>query len=432
MNMFDVIVAGAGPAGLMAAKTAAEVGLKVILLETKKHISRYTRPCCSMWLLEPGFHNEGWSFEKDKIFFHRNDFVLNYKGGFVELYRSVRISPGGNTLIMGKRNRPIAMVIDKQCLCEGLLNEVNHLGVDIRPRTTALEVKEESNAVQVRVRHHDKEEWISAKWLIAADGVHSRITDSLGLNQHRKVLIRTQVIHYIYANVNSPYQDAWTQFIGFGFNGVSGTMIRKPDQNGLKKIYEVSARPPAGSGISFGKAIQKLVTSNQLKDWFGDAELIRKMGCLWTCWEPIKAPARDRIILTGDAPSFQEVEIQGALMCGFRAAKAVQMEMNGEPGIKNYNRFWQDHFEFNNDRVLQECCRGFGIGNLKNDQIDYLFKLAEGRLLDGYINHFTCGNTLINFFFSQRERIEKERPDIVKTLKVIDELSPEEAFKDAQ
>ena len=430
MSTFDLIVAGAGPAGLMAAKTAAEEGLKVIILETKEHISRYTRPCCSMWLLEPGFHNEGWSFEKDKIFFHRNDFVLNYKGGLIKLYRSVRISPGGNTLIMGKRNRPIAMVIDKQSLCEGLLNEVGQLDVDIRPRTTALEVKEESDIVQVKVRHHDKQEWLSGKWLIAADGVNSRITESLGLNQNRKVLIRTQVTHYIYANVNSPYEDAWTQFIGFGFNGVSGTMIRKPDQNGLNRIYEVSARPPAGSGISFGESIQKLVASDQLKGWFKDAELIRKMGCLWTCFEPIKAPARKRIILTGDAPSFQEVEIQGALMCGFRAAKAVKMEMNGEPGMKSYNRFWQDYFEFNDDKVLQECCRGFSIGNLKNDQIDYLFKLAEGKLLDGYINHFICGNTLINFFYSQQDRIEKERPDIAETLKVINRLSPEDAFKD--
>ena len=429
MSTFDVIVAGAGPAGLMAAKTAAEEGLKVVLLETKEHISRYTRPCCSMWLLEPGFHNEGWSFEKDKIFFHRNDFVLNYKGGLVNLYRSVRISPGGNTLIMGKRNRPIAMVIDKQALCKGLLNEVDQLGVDIRPRTTALEAREERDSVQVKVRHYDKHEWLSGKWLIAADGVNSRITESMGLNQNRKVLIRTQVIHHMYANVNSPYDDAWTQFVGYGFNGVCGTMIRKPDQDGSTQIYEVSARPPAGEKISFGESIKRLVTSAQLKDWFKDAELIRKMGCLWTCWEPIKAPARGRIILTGDAPSFQEAEIQGALMCGFRAAKAVKMEINGEPGIKNYNRFWQDHFEFNDNQVLQECCRGFGIRNLKNDQVDYLFKLAEGKLLDGYINHFTCSNTLINFFYSQQERINKERPDIMETLKLINRLSPEEAFK---
>lgn len=430
MSTFDVIVAGAGPAGLMAAKTAAEEGFKVVLLETKEHISRYTRPCCSMWLLEPGFHNEGWSFERDKIIFHRNDFVVPYKGGLVDLYRSVRLSPGGHTLIMGKRNHPIARVIDKQKLCEGLLNEVDQLNVDIRPRTTALEAREEGDSVKVKVRHHDKHEWLSGKWLLAADGVNSRITESLGLNKNRKILIRTQVTHYVYANVNSPYADAWTQFVGYGFNGVCGAMIRKPDQTGLTQIYELYARPPAGEKISFGESIKRLVNCSLLKDWFNDAELIRKMGCLWTCWEPIKEPARGRIILVGDAPSFQEVEIQGALMCGFRAVKALKMEMNGEPGMENYNRFWQDYFEFNDDQIFEECCQTFGMGTLKNDQFDYLFKLTEGKLLDGYINHFTCGKVMLNFFYSQYERIKKEKPDIIEAFKMLSKLSPEQAFKE--
>lgn len=424
----DLIVVGAGPAGLMAAKTAAEEGFKVVLLETKEHISRYTRPCCSMWLLEPGFHNEGWSFEEDKIIFHRNDFVVTYKGNLVDLYRSVRISPGGNTLIMGKRNHPLAKVVDKQKLLEGLVDEVDQLGVDIRPRTTALEAREDSKGIKVKIRHHSKQEWLSGKWLIAADGVDSRIVESLGLNQNRKMIVRTRVTHYMYANVNSPYSDAWTRFIGFGFNGVSGSMIRKPDQNGLSKIYEVFAQPPAREKITHGEAIKRLINCSLVKDWFKDAELIRKMGCTWTCWEPIKAPAKGRIILVGDAPSFQEVEIQGALMCGFRAIKALQMEMNGEPGIENYNRFWQEYFEFNNDQVLKDCCRGHGIINLKNDQLDYLFKLAEGRLLDGYVNHFTCGNVMLDFFYSQEKKIKRERPEILETLKALKRLSPEDAF----
>ena len=36
---YDVIIIGAGPAGLMAAKTAAEDGLKVLLIERKKVIA---------------------------------------------------------------------------------------------------------------------------------------------------------------------------------------------------------------------------------------------------------------------------------------------------------------------------------------------------------------------------------------------------------
>jgi flavin-dependent dehydrogenase len=430
MSNVDVIVVGAGPAGLMAAKTAAEEGLKVALLDTKEHISRYTRPCCSMWILEPGFHHEGWSFAGDRIYFLRNDFSITYQGTFTDLYRSVRISPAGHTLIMGKRNQPIAKVIDKQKLLEGLLHEVDQLGVDIRPRTTALEAREEGDQVQVKIRHHHSQEWLSGTWLLAADGVNSRITESLGFNKNRKVLIRTQVIHYVYANVKSPYPDAWIQCMGYGFNGVCGAMIRKPDYDDFTQIYEVFARPPMETTMPLGESIRRLISAPQVKDWFKDAKLIRTMGCLWTCWEPIKEPARGRTILVGDAPSFQEAEIQGALMCGFRAGKAIKMEAQDEPGIEHYNRFWQDHFEFNDDHIFAECCRTFGLGSLKNDQLDYLYTLAQGKLLDGYINHFTCGKVMLDFFSSHRERIKRERPDILETLTLLKKVSPEEAFKD--
>ena len=39
-KMYDLIVVGAGPAGLMASKVAAEGGLSVLLVERKKDISK--------------------------------------------------------------------------------------------------------------------------------------------------------------------------------------------------------------------------------------------------------------------------------------------------------------------------------------------------------------------------------------------------------
>ena len=53
---YNIIVAGAGPAGLSAALTAGEEGFSVLLVDLKRKIARHNRPCCAMWLLEPGFH----------------------------------------------------------------------------------------------------------------------------------------------------------------------------------------------------------------------------------------------------------------------------------------------------------------------------------------------------------------------------------------
>src|SRR4030066_1493138 len=97
----DIIIVGGGPSGLMAAKTSAESGLKVILIDLKKEIPSYIRPCCSMWMTEPGYHNENYHFEKNSILFEKNNFSVNYKGNFEDLHRSVRISAKGHTVIMG-------------------------------------------------------------------------------------------------------------------------------------------------------------------------------------------------------------------------------------------------------------------------------------------------------------------------------------------
>jgi len=49
---YDVIVVGGGPGGLMAAKTAAENGLKVLLIERKKELARINRACLQIFYLK--------------------------------------------------------------------------------------------------------------------------------------------------------------------------------------------------------------------------------------------------------------------------------------------------------------------------------------------------------------------------------------------
>ena len=45
---YDVIIVGAGPAGLMAAKTAGEMGLRTALIERKSIITDINRACSMM------------------------------------------------------------------------------------------------------------------------------------------------------------------------------------------------------------------------------------------------------------------------------------------------------------------------------------------------------------------------------------------------
>jgi digeranylgeranylglycerophospholipid reductase len=63
---YDPIVVGAGPAGLMAAKTAGEEGLKVAVLERKNDITKVCRCCAGAFNVNMPVFGVSASFDEDK------------------------------------------------------------------------------------------------------------------------------------------------------------------------------------------------------------------------------------------------------------------------------------------------------------------------------------------------------------------------------
>jgi len=53
---YDVIIVGAGPGGLMAAKVAGENGLKVALLDRKEKNEEIGRCCATMFAVESDYY----------------------------------------------------------------------------------------------------------------------------------------------------------------------------------------------------------------------------------------------------------------------------------------------------------------------------------------------------------------------------------------
>jgi len=104
LNDYDVIVVGAGPAGLMAAKTAGENGLKVALIERKTALADINRACSMMvvtltgkYLAERVFLNA----REQRICFPRYGFSIAYDGPHQDFYTWSIYSYKGNKVQLG-------------------------------------------------------------------------------------------------------------------------------------------------------------------------------------------------------------------------------------------------------------------------------------------------------------------------------------------
>jgi flavin-dependent dehydrogenase len=421
---YDLIVVGAGPAGLMAAKTAAEHNLKVALVERRKDISKWTRADCMMFYgLEGGFLGEDIHVEVGKIIFPRNGFSVNYRGGLYPLYNWRVLSPRGHRIDFTSE-QPIAALFDKGILLRGLLGEVEKLGVTVLTGTLALEAENTHKGAKVLIKDQGEKHWLEARKVIAADGINSRITESIGLNKERLLMGRFKVVQYIMEGVHNPYPNSWIQFYGQSLSPFAPLhFLQTVSGERLQKLGAI--RPEPGNPED---DLKQFIKTGPYAPWFSQASIMYKMGITVKAFMPLERPVAGNLLAIGDAAAFAEVENQGALMCGFHASNALVKELGGENGIEDYMKWWKRSFEFLNPEI-QRISQGYAINPYYEDEeIDYLFSLVEGEVFPGSINQYKIPKMLWDAIFKHRERITREKPELSQKIGEVHKMTLQDAF----
>ena len=411
--MFDVAIIGAGPAGLLAAKTAAQRGLKVALVEKRCDVSRITRACCQQLVLDKGYAGDTVSMEDGGIFFQHGGFGVPYAGPIFNVTKKYYISPGGRRICFAHTDgRPLAVQFDKGRLLQGLWESCARAGVELMPETTAWDCADDGGKVTVQLTLRGKRSTIEAQKILIADGVNSRMAQALGMNTGRKHFVTTQCVIYLLEGVEDPEPQAMKSFMGNVYKSRAPIILYPYFNDPARTRMCIARNKTQLTADVYAYARDKAALAPYLKN----ARIIKATGCGLRACSSMMQPWRGNALAIGDAAAFVEVETQGALMCGFYAATAVFMELNSQPGFARYTQWWQRAFEFNGPDALR-VAQGYAlVPAYSDDELDYLFALVEAELLPGSYSQYHTPKYMWDGILAHREQISDERPDLLEKI----------------
>lgn len=392
----DLIVVGGGPAGLVAARTAAEDGLKVVLIERKKNITKINRACMQAFYIhkitgspeteEGKSRADGYidpvsaELLPDKCRFHFPvpGFSIDYEGSYVPYYNWIGLSPSGYQIHRHKPNDKIwALFYQKEVFLAGLLTSVMKAGVEVMPETIGIAAENTPDGVKVLVREKSGERVLEAKKAIAADGKESNIVESLGLNKERKLMSpELKIVEYELDGVKTSLPKfSFARFTIPSLNPFSPLGI------GLRAEGRVFVWTMTTGSLSPSMVIEKFMKLSNFAPWFHDAQVVKKMASGGTGLRtPIKEPVAGNVVIVGDASAPVETWIQGAVACGYQAAKAIGKELSGQKGYPAYIDWWQKAFAFN-DPHYWKVAGIFPLNRICTDEeVDYIYSLFQDRV----------------------------------------------------
>jgi digeranylgeranylglycerophospholipid reductase len=171
-DRYDVLVIGAGPAGSIAARTAAEKGLDVLLIEKRQEIGDPVR-CAE------GVNKE---YLKKYVGIDKRWICADLKASFI-------YAPDGTRIEMAEEisGGEVGYVLERKVFDRALAEQAASAGAEVRVKTRATDLIIEDGFVRgARLMHLGNSYDVRARIVIGADGIESKVGRWAGIDTSLK------------------------------------------------------------------------------------------------------------------------------------------------------------------------------------------------------------------------------------------------------
>lgn len=357
---YDVIVVGAGPAGLCAAHELMKEKLKILVVDRKQEIG------CPKRCAE-GLSNR-W-FEKMNLTPKKEWAVQEIKGA--QLY-----SPNGKSIKM-KDDKTQGYVLERKMFEKYLAIEAVKKGAKILMKNQVMSAKRENNEVELTIEENKELKKLTCKMVIACDGVDSLTAKMLGLNT--KLDLR---------ETDSGYQYEMTGISGYDENLLHLFFGTDVAPRGYIWIFP-KRKGTANVGIGIG-AYEKETAKSYLDKWIAtqdgikDGSIIEVNAGVIPVGGFIEKMQADNLLVAGDAGHMVDpihgggigIAMEGGRLAAKHAIKALKSNKFLEKDLEEYTKEW--YTLSGNDLKRRLKGRHF-LEKLNNDDFNYL---AESITID--------------------------------------------------